>query len=155
MSAGYNLDFAGMSPEQIRKVIAKAENALKTAETWEYYNKVVRKFRKKYDGHWVKYRETWSENPDTWFCLVKIKRVNNAYHQDNAVKYMIDTEIDRIYHVNLSEEFFNFMVEDRKLVTISEADREPKILTDKEVEKIRAAIDKRYMENIKKLGLQD
>jgi hypothetical protein len=46
------------------------------------------------------------------------------------------------------------MVEDNNLVTISEADREPKILTDKEVEKIRMAVDKRYTENIKKLGLQ-
>lgn len=152
MPTGYNLDFADMSSKQIRKVIAKAEKALKAAENWEYYDKVVSKFQKKYDGHWVKYKEVWSENPDTWFCLVKIKRVNNAYHQDDAVKYMIDAEIDRVYHVNLSERYFNFMVEDSKLVTISEAEQEPKILTDKEVEKIRTAVDKRYMENIKKLG---
>jgi len=154
MPTGYNLDFAGMSPKQIREVIAKAEKALKAADNREYYDKVIRKFQKKYDGRWVKYRETWSENPDTWFCLVKIKRVNNAYHQDNPVKYMIDAEIDRIYHVNLSEGYFNFMVEDSKLVTISEAGQYPKILTDRELEKIRATVDKRYMENIKKIGLQ-
>lgn len=147
-------DFAGMSPKQIRKVIEKAEKSLKAAENREYYDKVIRKFQKKYDGRWVKYRETWSENPDTWFCLVKIKRVNNAYHQDNAVKYMIDAEVDGVYHVNLSEGYFNFMVEDSNLVTISESEHEPKILTDKEVEKIRMAVDKRYTENIKKLGLQ-
>lgn len=152
MPTGYNLDFAGMSPKQIRKVITKAEKELKAAETWEYYNKIVRKFRKKYDGRWVKYRETWSENPDNCFCLVKIKRVNNAYHQDDPVKYMIDAEIDRAYHVNLSDGYFNFMVEDNKFVTISEVAHEPKILTDKEVEKIRTAVDKRYMENIKKIG---
>ena len=148
------LDFASMSPKQIRKVIEKAEKSLKAAENREYYDKVIRKFQKKYDGHWVKYREAWSENPDKWFSLVKIKRVNNVYHQDDPVKYMIDAKIDCVYHVNLSEGYFNFMVEDNNLVTISEADREPKILTDKEVEKIRMAVDKRYTENIKKLGLQ-
>ena len=152
MQTGYNLDFAGMSPKQIRKVIAKAEKALKAAENREYYNKVVRKFQKKYDGHWVKYRETWSGNPDNWFCLVKIKHVYNVYHQDDTVKYMIDATIDRIYHVNLSEGYFSFMFEDNKFVTISEAGHEPKILTDKEVEKIRTTVDKRYMENIKKIG---
>ena len=141
-------DFAGMSPKQIRKVIEKAETALKYAERKEYFDSVICKFKKKYNGKWVRIKPTWSESSNTWFTILKVNDVTNAYHQDDSVKWQFDIKTDASYTINLSENFFDYLVNHDSLMTISEKEHEPKILTEKEVQKIKKLVTSRLTKEL-------
>lgn len=156
------IDVRGMNAKQIRAVLDQCNVRLKELENKEYYEKVIKKYKDKYEGKWVKLRgsDTYSYEGDTGYRLVKIKEVRNVYHQDDNQKYMFDVLIECNIRLNMPRSGYTAIdisengkhICSMSRITISETRENPRIIDEVELQEIREAARLRLLEKLNLLG---
>ena len=141
-----NGDELRLAQEDIRKKLDELENK-------EYYENVVYKFKEKYEGKWVKLKGSFSGSydGDTGFRLVKIKKVFNAYHQDDPILWEFDVEPAVEMLLNLKNPNISIYHSDR--CNISEKEEKPQILTTEQVIEYKNKAVKVLQQHFDKAGL--
>lgn len=121
---GLTVDELRINQENIRKKIIDLENR-------EYYNNVIRKFKQKYEGQWVKLKGSFngSYDGDTGFRVVKINKVYNAFHQEDPIKWQFDVEIETSIVFNLKKSKTDVQIDHYFRTEISELTENPQIIT--------------------------
>lgn len=156
------IDVSGMNAKQIRAILDQCNVKLKELENQEYYEKVIKKYKDKYEGKWVKLRgsDTYSYEGDTGYRLVKIKEVRNVYHQDDNQKYMFDVLIECNIRLNMPRSGYTAIdisengkhICSMSRITISETRENPRIVDEVELQEIREAARLRLLEKLNLLG---
>lgn len=157
------IDVSKMTAKEARILIDACQKQIKNIETKEYYDNVIRKYKEKYEGKWVKLRgsDRYSYDGDTGYRLVKIREVKNVYHQDDAVKYEIEVSIDCNIRLNLPKQSGYTAIDvsengkhicSMERMTISEKNENPKILDEIQLQEIREAARLRLLEKLNLLG---
>jgi hypothetical protein len=141
-----NGDELRLAQEDIRRKLEKLENK-------EYYENVVCKFKEKYEGKWVKLKGSFSGSydGDTGFRLVKIKKVFNAYHQDDPILWEFDVEPAVEMLLNLKNP--NISIYHSDSFNISEKEEKPQILTKEQVIEYKNKAVKLLQQRFDKVGL--
>lgn len=141
-----NGDELRIAQEDIRKKLDELENK-------EYYENVVCKFKEKYEGKWVKLNGSFSGSydGDTGFRLVKIKKIFNAYHQDDPILWEFDVEPTVEILLNLKNPNISIYHSDR--FNISEKEEKPQILTTEQVMEYKNKAVKVLQQHFDKVGL--
>lgn len=157
------IDVSGMNAKQIRAVLDQCNVRLKKLENEEYYEKVIKKYKDKYEGKWVKLRgsDSYSYEGDTGYRLVKITEVKNVYHQDDSQKYMFEVGIDCNIRLNMPRQSGYTAIDisengkhicSMSRITISEKRENPRIVDEVELQEIREAARLRLLEKLNLLG---
>ena len=143
-----NGDELRLAQEDIRKKLDELENR-------EYYENVVCKFKEKYEGQWVKLKGSFcgSYEGDTGFRLVKIKKVFNAYHQDDPVLWEFDVEPAVELMLNLKKPNISLNIYHSNRFNISEKEEKPQILTKEQVIEYKNKAVKVLQQHFDKVGL--
>lgn len=141
-----NGDELRLAQEDIRRKLEELENR-------EYYENVVCKFKKKYEGKWVKLKGSFSGSydGDTGFRLVKIKKVFNVYHQDDPILWEFDVEPAVEILLNLKNP--NISIHHSNRFNISEKEEKPQILTTEQVIEYKNKAVKVLQQRFDKVGL--
>lgn len=157
------IDVSGMNAKQIRALLDQCNAKLKELENKEYYEKVIQKYKDKYEGKWVKLHgsDRYSYEGDTGYRLVKIREVKNVYHQDDAVKYEIEVSIDCNIRLNMPKQSGYTAIDisengkhicSMERMTISEKNENPKILDEIQLQEIREEARLCLLEKLNLLG---
>lgn len=147
------LDLSGLTGDELRLAQEDIYNKLKELENREYYENVVCKFKEKYEGKWVKLKGSFSGSydGDTGFRLVKIKKVFNAYHQDDPILWEFDVEPAIEILLNLKNP--NISIYHSERFNISEKEEKPQILTTEQVIEYKNKAVKVLQQHFDKAGL--
>lgn len=157
------IDVSKMTAKEARTLIDACQKQIKNIETKEYYEKVIKKYKDKYEGKWVKLRgsDRYSYEGDTGYRLVKIREVKNVYHQDDAVKYEFEVSIDCNIRLNMPKQSGYTAIDvsengkhvcSMERMTISEKNENPKILDEIQLQEIREEVRLRLLEKLNLLG---
>lgn len=149
------LDLSGLTGDELRLAQEDIYNKLKELENQEYYENVVCKFKEKYEGKWVKLKGSFSGSydGDTGFRLVKIKKIFNAYHQDDPVLWEFDVEPAVELMLNLKSPNISLNFEHSNRFNISEKQEKPQILTTEQVIEYKNKAVKLLQQRFDKVGL--
>ncbi len=159
------IDVSGMSGTQIRKLIDKLNDKLIEIENEAYYDKVISKYKEKYEGKWVMLSgsDRYTYDGDKGYRLVKVRNVINVFHQDDAKKYEFDVGYDCIIRLNLPKQTKNEysyseigITESGKKsndrITISELKEHPKVVDEVRIQEIREKARLALIEKLNLLG---
>lgn len=149
------LDLSGLTGDELRLAQEDIRKKLNELENQEYYENVVCKFKKKYEGQWVKLKGSFcgSYEDDTGFRLVKIKKVFNAYHQDDPVLWEFDVEPATEIVMNLKSQYISFNFYHSNRFNISEKKEKPQILTKEQITEYKNKAVKLLQQHFDKAGL--
>lgn len=149
------LDLAGLTGDELRLAQEDIRKMLEELENRDYYSTVVCKFKKKYEGQWVKLKGSFcgSYDGDTGFRLVKIKKVFNAYHQDDPVLWEFDVEPAAEIVLNLKSPNISLNFYHSNRFNISEKQEKPQILTKEQVIEYKNKAAKVLRQHFDKAGL--
>lgn len=149
------LDLSGLTGDELRLVQEDIRKKLNELENQEYYENVVCKFKEKYEGKWVKLKGSFcgSYDDDTGFRLVKIKKVFNAYHQDDPLLWEFDVEPAAEIMLNLKSPNISLNFYHSNRFNISEKQEKPQILTTEQVIEYKNKAVKVLQQHFDKAGL--
>lgn len=149
------LDLSGLTGDELRLAQEDICKKLEELENHDYYNNVVCKFKKKYEGQWVKLKGSFSGSydGDTGFRLVKIKKVFNAYHQDDPVLWEFDVEPAAEIMMNLKNTNICLNLYHSNRFNISEKQEKPQILTKEQIIEYKNKAIKLLQQRFDKAGL--
>lgn len=149
------LDLDGLTGDELRLAQEDISKKLEELENREYYENVICKFKEKYEGKWVKLKGSFSGSydGDTGFRLVKIKKVFNAYHQDDPIKWEFDVEPEAEIMMNLKSPNVCLNVYHSNRFNISEKQEKPQILTTEQVIEYKNKAVKVLQQHFDKAGL--
>ncbi len=149
------LDLSGLTGDELRLAQEDISKKLNELENQEYYENVVCKFKKKYEGQWVKLKGSFSGSydGDTGFRLVKIKKVFNAYHQDDPVLWEFDVEPAVELMLNLKKPNICLNIYHSNRFNISEKQEKPQILTEEQIIEYKNKAVKVLQQHFDKAGL--
>ena len=149
------LDLAGLTGDELRLAQEDIRKKLEELENCDYYSNVVCKFKKKYEGQWVKLKGSFcgSYDGDTGFRLVKIKKVFNAYHQDDPVLWEFDVEPAAEIILNLKSPNISLNFYHSNRFNISEKQEKPQILTKEQIIEYKNMAVKLLQQRFAKAGL--
>lgn len=159
------IDVSNMSGTQIRVLINKLQAKLIDIENESYYDKVISKYKEKYEGKWVMLSgsDRYTYDGDNGYRLVKVRKVINVYHQDDAKKYEFDVSYDCIIRLNLPKQanseysYTEIGVTEsgkksNERITISELNEHPKIVSEVRIQEIREKARLTLIEKLNLLG---
>lgn len=149
------LDLSGLTSDELRLAQEDIRRKLEELENKEYYENVVCMFKEKYEGKWVKLKGSFcgSYEGDTGFRLVKIKKVFNAYHQDDPILWEFDVEPAVELMLNLKSPNISLNFEHSNRFNISEKQEKPQILTKEQVIEYKNKAVKLLQQRFDKVGL--
>ena len=149
------LDLAGLTGDELRLAQEDIRKKLEELENRDYYSNVVCKFKKKYEGQWVKLKGSFcgSYDGDTGFRIVKIKKVFNAYHQDDPVLWEFDVEPAAEILLDLKSPNISLNFYHSNRFNISEKQEKPQILTKEQIIEYKNMAVKLLQQRFEKAGL--
>lgn len=147
------LDLSGLTADELRIAQDDIYKKLKDIENEDYYKNVICKFKEKYEGQWVKLKGSFngSYDGDTGFRLVKVKKVYNAYHQDDPIKWEFDIE-GSVILLNFKQPNIILDVCHANRFNVSEKDEKPQILTIEKVAEYKEKAIKILEQQFEKVG---
>ena len=159
------IDVSNMTGTQIRVLIDKLKARLIDIENESYYDKVISKYKEKYEGKWVMLSgsDRYTYDGDNGYRLVKVRKVINVYHQDDAKKYEFDVSYDCIIRLNLPKQVnseYSYTEigvtesgkKSNERITISELNEHPKIVSEVRIQEIREKARLTLIEKLNLLG---
>ena len=148
------LNLEGLTGDELRIAQEDIRKKLEELENRDYYSTVVCKFKKKYEGQWVKLKGSFSASytGDTGFRIAKIEKVHNAFHQDDPITWQFDVDVKVLMVLNLKEPAVINIEHDFR-TEISERIEEPKILSSEKVKEYKQKVLDHIKKQFNKAGV--